>query len=317
MRGTVVDVRRYGQAWRAELRLADGTKVPIVGLARASIAVELIKEGQAGSIVGIIRRAYPTATDRRFAVLPRTRSDIDLGAAPATAGAAGGASKQTSAAASPNGTTSSPSGPPSMDGSVTVEAADVPAHAGRIVHVGGLVTRPAAPIAQDADVTVLIEDDSGTVTLRFTAAAATVSASLRAGDLVEATGTVESDDGRWVVVVDDAADVVTAGQVVGPQGSETSAPSVARPDLTAGDAAASAAIEDGDDDTPDGAAPVTPLLGAAGAGGLVAAILAAAAAGGRWRRRRADQQESQQATERLVELLSPTTEPPLESTHGA
>ena len=69
--------------------------------------------------------------------------------------------------------------------------------------------------------------------------------------------------------------------------------------------------------TADGAAPVTPLMGAAGAGGLVAAILAAAAAGGRWRRRRADRQESQQATERLVELLSPTAESPSLPTDGA
>ena len=161
VRGTVVDVRRYGQAWRAELRLADGTKVPIVGLARASIAVELIKEGQAGSIVGIIRRAYPSATDRRFAVLPRTRSDLDLGAAPATAGRASGSTKPTSAVGSSTGATPSPSGPSSVDGSVTVEAADVPAHAGRLVRVGGLVARPLRR-GPGADVAVLIEDDSGT-----------------------------------------------------------------------------------------------------------------------------------------------------------
>ena len=81
---------------------------------------------------------------------------------------------------------------------MTVEAADVPAHAGRLVHVGGLVARPAAP-GPGADVAVLIEDESGTVALRFSAAAATVGAALRAGDLVEATGTVESDGSSWVV----------------------------------------------------------------------------------------------------------------------
>ena len=50
------------------------------------------------------------------------------------------------------------------------------------------------------------------VTLRFCRCRGTVGASLRAGDLVEATGTVETDGAGWVVVVDDAADVVTAGQ---------------------------------------------------------------------------------------------------------
>ncbi len=317
VRGTVVDVRRYGHAWRAELRLADGTKVPIVGLARAIIAVELIKEGQVGSIVGLVRRAYPSATDRRFAVLPRTKSDLDLGAVAATAGQASGGSKRTSAVGSSTGSAPSPSGPPSLDGSVTVDAAEVPANAGRLVRVGGLVMRPAAPVGQDAEVTVLIEDDSGTVSLRFLAAAATVGASLRAGDLVEATGTVESNSSGWVVVVDDAADVVTAGQVVDPQGSGASAPPGDRPDPTAGDAAASTAGEAGEDATADGAAPVTPLMGAAGAGGLVAAIVATAAAGGRWRRRRADEHESHHATERLVELLASTEGSPSDPTHGA
>ncbi|HEY8199572.1 MAG TPA: lamin tail domain-containing protein [Candidatus Limnocylindrales bacterium] len=317
VRGTVVDVRRYGQAWRAELRLADGTKVPIVGLARASIAVELIKEGRAGSIVGLVRRAYPSATDRRFAILPRTKSDLDLGAAPATAGQASGTSKPASAVGSSTGTPPSPSGSLSVDGSLTVEAAEVPANAGRLVHVGGLVTRPAAPIGQDADVSVLIEDDSGVVTLRFSDAAATVGASLRAGDLVEASGTVESGEGGWVVEIDDAADVVTAGQVVNTQESKPSVPPGDRPERAVGDPAASTAGEDGHDDTADGAAPVSPLMGAAGAGGLVAAILAVAAAGGRWRRRRADQQESSQASERLVELLSPTAGSPSGPTNGA
>ncbi len=203
-----------------------------------------------------------------------------------------------------------------MDGSVTVEAADVPAHAGRLVRVGGLVTRPAAPIGQDADVAVLIEDDSGTVTLRFSAAAATVGAALRAGDLVEASGTVEVDDSRLGRVVDDAADVVTAGQVVDPARSEPSASSGDRPDASAGDSAASTAGE-ATTTTAAGPLPWRPLMGAAGAGGLVAAILAAAAAGGRWRRRRADRQESHQATERLVELLSPTAESPSEPANGA
>ena len=172
-------------------------------------------------------------------------------------------------------------------------------------------------MGQTTDVAVLIEDGSGTVTLRFSAAAATVGAALRAGDLVEATGTVEAFDAGWVVVVDDAADVVTAGQVLAPQGSEPSASSGDGPDPTAGDPAASIAGEASHDDTADGAAPVTPLMGAAGAGGLVAAILAAAAACARWRRRRADQAESHQATERLVELLSPTAGSTSEPLNGA
>jgi hypothetical protein len=43
VKGTVVDVKRTGQSWRAELALAGGARVPIVGLARAGIRVDRIR----------------------------------------------------------------------------------------------------------------------------------------------------------------------------------------------------------------------------------------------------------------------------------
>jgi hypothetical protein len=62
--GTVREVKRTGQSWRAELAIPGGARVPIVGLARAAISADRIREGQHGAIVGFVRRATrprPTA----------------------------------------------------------------------------------------------------------------------------------------------------------------------------------------------------------------------------------------------------------------
>ena len=307
--GTVIDVKRYGQAWRAELRLADGTTVPIVGLARAGIAVDRIREGQAGSIVGIVRRAYPSAKDRRFAVLPRSRADLDLGVAASKPAQAAGASHATSS----GGRSGGGSAPGSAGGSTsptaddattatTIEAAELSANVGRLVRIGGLVVQVTAPQGQGGVSIVVLEDGSGTATLRLAAGAAAIGIMLRPDDLIEARGTVEVDGAGWVIVVDDPADLVVAGQAVALDPS----PAVDATAVGSGDLAGSPA------DGPQPDAAVTPLMGAAGAGAIVAMVVAAAAAGARWRRWQRDRVASRDATERLVELLTETPEgPPL------
>jgi DNA/RNA endonuclease YhcR with UshA esterase domain len=306
--GTVVDVRRYGQAWRAELRLADGSTVPIVGLARAGISVDRIREGQVGAIVGIVRRAYPSATDRRFAVLPRTRTDLDLSAGTKPGQAAGASHPASSGRAS--GSTGDPG---SMGGSTstadtdsgttptTIEAAELSANVGRFVRIGGLVVRVATHDVQGAGSTLVIDDGSGMATLRFVSDAAAIGATLQPGDLIEVGGRVETDEAGWVIVVDDPADVVVAGQAA------AASPSPGPGGASVGDADGAAdAVEAGA--PPGGAQPeattMTPLMGAAGAGAVVAMILATAAAGARWRRWRAERLASREATVRLRELLS-------------
>ena len=38
------------------------------------------------TITGIVRRAWPTASDQRFAIVPRSPDDVRLGPAPAADG---------------------------------------------------------------------------------------------------------------------------------------------------------------------------------------------------------------------------------------
>ncbi len=111
MHGTIEDVHRSGDRWTAEL-VAGGARVPISGLAGSGIPSTAVVEGRQASIIGIVKRPYPTATDRRFALVPRRSADIALGAAPAaTASAAATASGGASPATPAGGTPVDASGP--------------------------------------------------------------------------------------------------------------------------------------------------------------------------------------------------------------
>jgi hypothetical protein len=79
LRVTLADVERSGDTWRAEAEFASGAAVPIVGLAGSGIDSELLEPGRRATIIGIVRRAHPSASDQRFAVAPRSRKDIRLG----------------------------------------------------------------------------------------------------------------------------------------------------------------------------------------------------------------------------------------------
>lgn len=67
-------VHRLGVRWRADL-IIGSTPIPVVGLAGSRIAVGRVHEGRRVTIVGIVRRAYPSAIDQRFAIDPRSLSD--------------------------------------------------------------------------------------------------------------------------------------------------------------------------------------------------------------------------------------------------
>ena len=79
IRGTVADVHRSGDRWTAEL-VSDGLRIPLVGLPGGGIAASTVEEGRRATVTGIVKRPYPTATDQRFAVVPRSARDLALGA---------------------------------------------------------------------------------------------------------------------------------------------------------------------------------------------------------------------------------------------
>ena len=86
----ITDVSRDGDAWRAEASLGAAGALPIAGVAAAGIASTDLEEGRMATITGIVRRAWPTASDQRFTVVPRSPDDLRLGPAPAAEGGSSG-----------------------------------------------------------------------------------------------------------------------------------------------------------------------------------------------------------------------------------
>ena len=76
-------VNKLGDRWRAEL-VVGKERVVVLGQAGAGIPVASVLEGHLATVVGIVRRPYPTAKDRRYAVLPRGRSDLRVDGLAAT-----------------------------------------------------------------------------------------------------------------------------------------------------------------------------------------------------------------------------------------
>ncbi len=208
--GTVTSVHRTGQRWVAELSAGFGT-VPIIALEGAAIPVSAIQEGRPATVVGIVKRPYPTATDRRYAVLPRGGSDIVLGVASPSgpplgvrAGGVGAAGAMPASAAA---------------GSVpTADLRDLGTRVGERVRVGGLVT--AATVDG-----LRLDDGTATVTLVLSGDASDLAALVAPGDALDAVGTVEVRD-EPVVVVGDPADVTLVGDLGGAEAEASAAAEV-------------------------------------------------------------------------------------------
>jgi hypothetical protein len=204
VRGILAEVHRSGDRWTAEL--VDGTRrMALTGLTGSGIPVDRLVEGRIATVTGIVKRAYPTATDQRFSIAPRSTHDLVV------AGAAGGSA---GSPGTPSGSTASASPPPDGSGTspavIDIALADLAANVGRVVRVGGLVTAVEAGI-------VRLEDGTATATLALEGEASEVVTLIRPGDILNATGTPDDRD-EIVLVVSDPADVVLLGV---PESSET------------------------------------------------------------------------------------------------
>jgi hypothetical protein len=272
--------------------------VPIVGLPGAGIAATVLVEGRPATITGIVRRPYPSASDRRFAVLPRDARDVALGPP------ADGASSPTSGrrgGAGPSGST--PAGPaPFAPAAVDVDLGQLAEHVGQTVRVGGLV------VDRGADGVTL---DDGTAVGRVVLSGEAVAylPLLERGDAINAVGTVEQRGDDHVVVVGDPAGLLRVGdlgQLVAFAGT-TADPSAA----TAAPSAAPGVHLSGLD----------AVLGGNGLGlaGLVSLLLAtaASAAVGYARRQRSRHRLAARIATRLATFGGPSTPPraPARATH--
>jgi hypothetical protein len=238
--GQVESVHRDGDSWRAEITISGGG-VPVVGISRSGIDSTALVEGRSATIVGIVKRAYPTASDQRFAIVPRTPGDIRLGAdqsdpADATADPASTdhpgdgigpwpTAGDPGVSAAPGGATSqSTIGP-------TTALADLSSYQGARVTVGGRVTA-----IEDARLT--IDDGTSVAVIRLVGDAVGMASLVALGDLVNATGVVDRNaaGGVEVTVDDPGAFTWLAATEVGATPFDTAS---ATPDPTLAEAASS------------------------------------------------------------------------------
>ncbi len=215
--GTVLKVERLGDRWRAEIQLANGTKVPVQGQAGAGIPSTAIVAGRKITMTGIVKRPYPTASDRRFALLPRSGGDVSIG--PAGDGSPGG----------PLGSTVRSGSGGAIPGAAEAKTSDVTPdtdlaalleHVGARVRVGGLIVKVTGDGFDLDDGTALAH-----VELRGDMAA--LLPHLRDGEAVAATGVVRVVDGAAVVIVGDDGALVRVGSFgqalpIGPLANEPS-----------------------------------------------------------------------------------------------
>ena len=75
VRGRIETMRKLGDRWRAEL-VVGRDRVVVVGQSGAGIPVASVQTGHLATVTGIVRRPYPSATDRRFGILPRAKADL-------------------------------------------------------------------------------------------------------------------------------------------------------------------------------------------------------------------------------------------------
>ena len=190
----------------------------MIGLDGSGIASTAIIVGRRATVAGIVRRPYPTATDRQFAVLPREAADVVLGPAEAarpTPGAGGTTNPGASAtgAGSPGAGTATTGGGSAQD----VDLARLGDHLGQVVRVGGLV----ASVEADG---VDLEDGTATVRVVFEGEAADLLALLEPGDALNAVGTA-ARRGEPVLLVDDPAGLVLVGDLGAGAGADLPAAS--------------------------------------------------------------------------------------------
>jgi len=212
VRGTVTSIQRDGDAWKAELDVGGGS-LPVSGLARSAIPSTALVVGRSATIIGIVKRPYPTASDQRFTVVPRMPSDIKLGeastkpdpsASPGTGGGrrfpVTGAGSSTEPIGGGDGNGNNVPLPVPNGRPLAMTLADIAAHEGELVSIGGRIE------ALDGD-RLLVADGTSLAAVRLAPEAAAIGPA-RPGMLINARGTItRTEQGGLEIVVDKAANL--------------------------------------------------------------------------------------------------------------
>ncbi len=198
--GTVAELHRTGERWRAEV-IVGRERVVVVGTPGSGVPASAIVEGHRVTVVGIVRRPYPTASDRRFTVDPRTPSDVRSGG-PASIGGVDGAASDAVAAGGP-GSQVGTAGP------IDLDLADLADHLGAIVRVGGSV--------QAIDETgFTLDDGTGIGRIVLLDEAAAYLSMMAPGDVLNAVGVVAGTAAAPEIRVSDPAGIIRVDDVGAP-----------------------------------------------------------------------------------------------------
>jgi hypothetical protein len=203
--------------------------MPIAGLAASGIPSTALVEGRGATITGIVKRAYPTASDQRLALVPRTGDDIQLGAEPRGSGSPpDGETPPPAAGESLSPWATDPadapwlSGDPGQPGTSTDPATagggtssevvnttvdGLPALVGTRVRVGGRVEVPEVS-------GFALVDATGQVAVRVLAPGAVAALALHPDEIVNVVGWASrADAGDLEIVVVDPRDIVRGPRI--------------------------------------------------------------------------------------------------------
>ena len=201
--GRVDSVRKLGDRWRAEIVIG-AQRLVVVGQPGARIPSTALVEGRSAEIVGIVRLAYPSASDKRPSILPRSNSDVRMGPSAAgapRAGTANGGAMTGSGDADPSGAASV--GSPAT----AADLIDLESLVGSTVRVGGLVV----DLQPDG---FTLDDGTATGQVVLVGPAADWIDLVEPDDAINVTGVVTvASDGIAAVVVDDPA-TITLGSTL-------------------------------------------------------------------------------------------------------
>lgn len=207
--GRVDSVRKLGDRWRAEIVIG-AERLVVVGQTGARIPSTALVEGRIAEVVGIVRPAYPSASDKRPSILPRSSVDILLGPAVATTPGAGSG---TGGVTSGSGGADQPGGASSGAGVVAADLVDLDVLVGSIVRVGGLVV----DLRSDG---FTLDDGTAIGRIVLSGPAAEWIDLIEPDDAINVTGLVTvRSDGVVAVVVDDPATITLGSTPDGPVGS--------------------------------------------------------------------------------------------------
>ena len=112
--GRIEDTRKLGDRVRAEIAVG-AQRIVVVGQPSVGLTSDDLLEGATVTITGVVRAAYPNATDQRPSLLPRSKRDVQVqgrGAVQGASGSATGADAGGAAAAGADGAASNGDGGP-------------------------------------------------------------------------------------------------------------------------------------------------------------------------------------------------------------